>query len=755
MLPWPRVALATLLLLSTVAQGASPAVALKWAPASRQFLLENLAPSRVETDSDPHSNVVESVVLDGDAVRIFGSEGREKWSENSLNGELGSRFRVSVEATRPGAMFAVGLASDWVESDVERRWMVDFGNCLWYMTGKPDRQADMDGDRLWGSFGRDGCMLSETAVMDVDLETGVVRFFSGKGDEDPSGSQQQLLFSLNGFNTINLKTLEETRDHVQRPQSLLINGVSFDFELSNFGPDLWFGESVRSVLVEADPLNACKPLKGRNYRGKVVYAWRGGCDFLDKVLNAQNMGAIAVIVADNNNKGVSNSREKSDLVIMDQFNRNEDASKVNIPSVFVSRKAREFIKSQKAMKAQIGVVLKGAIYAPAHHGPHWSEVAPKPNIAVAPGSEVLVRVSKLEQAVEIAPHTSLCRNLLYYAVAFSERRAVQAFFSEAQSASSSSKIPVQLSKRLVAEGVVCNENVTKDSFQAFESSISLLADDEVLFSSDLAQDVGADLETGWGLSQAPKFGQNDLLRTNYKTCLKEVSVDTFVSDEDDPTLISVGNARNCAFTFTVLDADSELPVQAPPSRLSLASFRIRRMYFWTVNLRPLANSTTQVIGGSIGIVAAPNTEDGLAWGISTSNGPILFQETQLSISSSNEKVMKALEWSEYAGVLVDFTGEQYKLILFTSPDHSCWIEMKLKVNLERAQPVLDRLFETSIANDFGIVPFVTLPSQTSVTISKMRSAKWASKIDQARRAKEAIGVQCTELKPDLRVCVPN
>lgn len=57
--------------------------------------------------------------------------------------------------------------------------------------------------------------------------------------------------------------------------------------------------NVTGQLIQANPIDACAAIQN-NVTGKVVLVRRGTCGFQDKVLNAQTVGAIAVIHYDNN-----------------------------------------------------------------------------------------------------------------------------------------------------------------------------------------------------------------------------------------------------------------------------------------------------------------------------------------------------------------------------------------------------------------------------------------------------------------------
>jgi extracellular elastinolytic metalloproteinase len=68
---------------------------------------------------------------------------------------------------------------------------------------------------------------------------------------------------------------------------------------ATFGPRLPVPDGKNGTVVEANPINACEALNpdlNPNVAGQIVLAERGSCDFIQKVRNAQQAGAIAVVV---------------------------------------------------------------------------------------------------------------------------------------------------------------------------------------------------------------------------------------------------------------------------------------------------------------------------------------------------------------------------------------------------------------------------------------------------------------------------
>jgi len=67
------------------------------------------------------------------------------------------------------------------------------------------------------------------------------------------------------------------------------------------------GSSVNGVIYTVEPLDACSPLRKRaveSPKSPFALIIRGGCQFDEKVRNAQDAGFKAVIVYDNEDHGV-------------------------------------------------------------------------------------------------------------------------------------------------------------------------------------------------------------------------------------------------------------------------------------------------------------------------------------------------------------------------------------------------------------------------------------------------------------------
>lgn len=78
------------------------------------------------------------------------------------------------------------------------------------------------------------------------------------------------------------------------------------------------GSGANGVLYAAEPLDACSPLTTKVVKGSAspfALVIRGGCQFDDKVRNAQNAGFKAAIVYDNEDNGILVSSNAPDIIV--------------------------------------------------------------------------------------------------------------------------------------------------------------------------------------------------------------------------------------------------------------------------------------------------------------------------------------------------------------------------------------------------------------------------------------------------------
>ncbi|KAL3661670.1 hypothetical protein V7S43_013429 [Phytophthora oleae] len=93
------------------------------------------------------------------------------------------------------------------------------------------------------------------------------------------------------------------------------------------------GQDIYAQAVVAQPVTAHVPLKNAcELKGKIAVLQRGICDFVSKVLHAQQAGAVAVLMANNSKEG------SGEAFVMDAGQRHDQlADAVTIPALMVSR----------------------------------------------------------------------------------------------------------------------------------------------------------------------------------------------------------------------------------------------------------------------------------------------------------------------------------------------------------------------------------------------------------------------------------
>ncbi|WP_435135188.1 PA domain-containing protein [Formosa sp. A9] len=102
---------------------------------------------------------------------------------------------------------------------------------------------------------------------------------------------------------------------------------------ASFGPQA--DENITGNLVLAEPTEACALLDNASaINGKIALIYRGNCTFVEKVLNAQNAGAIAVIMINN---------EPGNPIVM---GGEDPTGAVQIPSLMISQEDGAKIATQ-------------------------------------------------------------------------------------------------------------------------------------------------------------------------------------------------------------------------------------------------------------------------------------------------------------------------------------------------------------------------------------------------------------------------
>ena len=162
-----------------------------------------------------------------------------------------------------------------------------------------------------------------------------------RNNEAPRFSRSLLAFLL--------LHLAASKIHIWEPKSLKSFYANHDipYSVMNFGI-IPYGHSIYGTVFKASPYDACSelsPLKwDKNYGTLILMVERGGCNFSEKVLNAQKIGAGLVLIADNNNEDVHK--------IFPVERTKEMLDKVHIPSVLISKSDSEnFLGAVEAANA--------------------------------------------------------------------------------------------------------------------------------------------------------------------------------------------------------------------------------------------------------------------------------------------------------------------------------------------------------------------------------------------------------------------
>ncbi len=134
--------------------------------------------------------------------------------------------------------------------------------------------------------------------------------------------------------------LVESKVHIWEPKSLknLYSNREFSYTIMNFGI-VPYGHSIYGTVFKATPYDACSELRpltwDQNYGTLILMVHRNGCNFSEKVLNAQKIGAGFVIISDNRQEDVHR--------IFPVERSKEILDEVKIPSVLISQQDSENI----------------------------------------------------------------------------------------------------------------------------------------------------------------------------------------------------------------------------------------------------------------------------------------------------------------------------------------------------------------------------------------------------------------------------
>lgn len=113
---------------------------------------------------------------------------------------------------------------------------------------------------------------------------------------------------------------------------------------SEFGPAISTSPVTADVAL-VDPVKGCTTLSNTNLTGKIALIERGDCDFVVKFKNAQNKGAIGVIVYNATNSPAVGNMGGTD-------------ASITIPGVLMENVEGELIKSKLAASTVVNVNIK-------------------------------------------------------------------------------------------------------------------------------------------------------------------------------------------------------------------------------------------------------------------------------------------------------------------------------------------------------------------------------------------------------------
>ncbi len=155
---------------------------------------------------------------------------------------------------------------------------------------------------------------------------------------DPSNPNH--LLSVHYGNSNNALSLD-----ISSPASA--NG-SYEAVLASFGPEFpASGTGNKSIVLINDGTgttnDACETINA-NLSGKIALAQRGSCNFTVKVKNAQNAGAVAVVIYQNTNDS--------------PFEMGGEDETITIPSAMISKADGEFLANQSGLNGGIKNVIK-------------------------------------------------------------------------------------------------------------------------------------------------------------------------------------------------------------------------------------------------------------------------------------------------------------------------------------------------------------------------------------------------------------
>ena len=143
--------------------------------------------------------------------------------------------------------------------------------------------------------------------------------------------------------------------HVWEPKNLRdwYKNNNFEYSIADFG-SVPYGHSIYGTVFKANPFNACSELSSLNWESNggtlIILAKRGGCNFSEKVLNAQKIGAGLVLI--------SNEDVVQDVHQIFPIERTKERlDQIRIPSLLINRKDAENIQTAlEKTEGKLGLV---------------------------------------------------------------------------------------------------------------------------------------------------------------------------------------------------------------------------------------------------------------------------------------------------------------------------------------------------------------------------------------------------------------
>ena len=279
-----------------------------------------------------------------------------------------------------------------------RSWFIK-GNGEWEVVGIPLKTSSRFAGAPWGSkgaqkfirFGQRGDTVGILIAQGKEEGELVAKFGVKKAYENVH--PEVLVLPLSGLQKLMPPNDVPDFKGVAREGYLTIDGSSFDYDAATFGTELPTDAPLRFELQSVSPSNGCEPLQTK-LNGRAAYIVRGGCEFLDKVLNAQDAGASFVIVGNREHdasSGLPDDDDDESLLRMDDGPRKEESLRVTISSSFVSRKAARKIKLAFKTKKILKGKIRDHLFEPGHHGPHILDAGISPFLKFPRGSQVIAR----------------------------------------------------------------------------------------------------------------------------------------------------------------------------------------------------------------------------------------------------------------------------------------------------------------------------------------------------------------------------